>query len=431
MNSTTTSALTTSITDLRTQAATSGRRLVLIAASLSNGPDLADVYGVRSLDDATAEIVRRAQAYDSVPCHLLRVSRLGSFLAGAMVEPDHAVTQVAALVDEMREMLDVHGERVWPIITVAARECGPTDDVWGTVRDVRGTLVTAQRDTPGGTSWHHDDDEDVVPHDGLTLVRDLAEALTEQPGQVDLAYQPVVDLRHGAMTGAEALLRWHHPLRGPVGPLVAIEAAERTGLIHPLGRVVLERAVRQLASWRGRVGPTFRIHVNVSPIELREASYADGVAATLRQCGVRPQQLLLEITETALLADDPRVLRTITALHQIGVGLGIDDFGTGYSSIRHLHRLPIDTVKVDRSLVAGIATSPSDFALTRAVLGLLTTTGATVVAEGIEDPAQQARLLAMGCTLGQGYHLGRPVAADALFSTAGWSRGGATGMLGA
>ena len=215
-----------------------------------------------------------------------------------------------------------------------------------------------------------------------------------------------------------------------MGPLVAVEAAERTGLIHPLGRLVLDRAVQQLATWRDRAGPTFRMHVNVSPIELREASYADGVGATLRRWGVPAPQLLLEITETALLADDPRVLRTITALHRMGVGLGIDDFGTGYSSIRHLHRLPIDTVKVDRSLVAGIATSSADFALARAVLGLLTTIGATVVAEGIEDAAQQARLLAMGCTLGQGFHLGRPVPADVLLPDP-WSHTGPTAMLGA
>ncbi|GEP36358.1 hypothetical protein NPS01_00210 [Nocardioides psychrotolerans] len=431
MTPTTASSLTGTIEELRDRAVAEGRQLLLVAASLSNGPDIADVYGVRSLDDSTAEVVRRAQEHATVPCHLLRVSRLGGFLAAAVVDRDRSVSQLDLLVADMREMLEVRGERVWPIVTVAVRACHDDEDVWDAVRDARSTLVIAQRDTPGGTSWHHDSDEGLGSGLGLTLVRDLAVALTEQPDELHLAYQPVVDLRRGTTTGAEALLRWQHPTRGAVGPLVAVEAAERTGLIHPLGRLVLDRAVAQLAAWRGRVVPGFRMHVNVSPIELREASYADGMAAVLDRWDVPAPQLLLEITETALLADDPRVLRTITALHELGVGLGIDDFGTGYSSIRHLHRLPIDTVKVDRSLVSGIATSPADFALTRAVLGLLTTIGATVVAEGIEDAQQQAHLLAMGCTLGQGYHLGRPVTADALFAGSSWSRARATGMLGA
>ena len=167
--------------------------------------------------------------------------------------------------------------------------------------------------------------------------------------------------------------------------------------------------MRQVAEWRDRLDDDFRIHVNVSPLELREPSYVDAVEAVLIHAGVDPSVLVLEVIETALLADEPSVHTTLFALRDLGVGLSIDDFGTGYSSIAHLHRLPIDTVKVDRSLISGVADESSDFMLTRAVLGLVATLGVRVVAEGIETALEAAHLRSMGCTYGQGYHLGRPV----------------------
>ncbi|MDO9455324.1 EAL domain-containing protein, partial [Nocardioides sp.] len=271
--------------------------------------------------------------------------------------------------------------------------------------------VAAGRDAPGATRWHAGA-APVGVADELTRVRDLAVAITEHPEQLELHYQPVHDLRVHRLVGAEALLRWTHPLRGAVSPMLTVEAAERTGLIVPLGRLVLEKALAQVAEWGDQLRPEFRMHVNVSPLELREPTYVDHVEAALTRAGVAPSMLLLEITETAMVAEDADVHVTLLALRDLGVSLGIDDFGTGYSSIAHLHRLPIDTVKVDRSLVSGIAKDSSDFMLTRAVLNLVNTLGVMIVAEGIENALEAAHLRSMGCHFGQGYHLGRPVPAS-------------------
>ncbi len=250
------------------------------------------------------------------------------------------------------------------------------------------------------------------------MIRDLATALEHHPEQLQLHYQPVQDLRSTELLGAEALLRWQHPTRGPVNPALTVEAAERSGLIVPLGRHVLRSALRQTADWLPHVGDAFRVHVNVSPLELRHAEYADHLEAALVRTAVEPQRLLLEVTETALVSEEACVHDSLERIRDLGVSLGVDDFGTGYSSVANLRRLPIDTVKLDRSLVTGIGTSPGDFTLVRSVLQLLSTMGVMIVAEGIESAVEAAHLRAMGCRAGQGFHLGRPVPADVFLPTA-------------
>jgi len=196
-----------------------------------------------------------------------------------------------------------------------------------------------------------------------------------------------------------------------------VEAAERSGLVTQLGRHVLRTAAAQLAEWRGLVDHEFRMHVNVSPLELRNPEYVDHLDAVIEDTGISAQQLLLEMTETAVVSDDPVVRRTLEDVTNLGVALGIDDFGTGYSSVMHLHRLPVDTVKIDRPIVANIGASPADFQLARSVLQLVSTLGVRIVAEGIASELEAAHLRAMGCRLGQGYHLGRPMPAGQLFAT--------------
>ena len=406
-----TSALVTTIAELRADHSSRGHALVLLAATISNAAEIADVHGAPCLETVTAEVARRTLLHDSLQVRLLRASPLGGFLAAVVVDRDLAENQVEELLGDVRQLVAVAGDHVWPVVTVGASECEADDEIWSVVRDVRAAVVTAGREAPGATRWQHGTSP-VSVADDLTRVRDLALAIHSHPEQLVLHYQPVHDLRTGAMVSAEALLRWTHPLRGIVSPMLTIEAAERTGLIVPLGRLVLDHALAQVAEWGDRLPPDFRVHVNVSPLELRDPSYADRVEASLIRAGIAPATLLIEITETALLADEPAIRLSLIALRDLGVGIGIDDFGTGYSSIAHLHRLPIDTVKIDRSLISGVADESTDFMLTRAVLGLVRTLGVMVVAEGIETALEAAHLRSMGCTFGQGYHLGRPVPAD-------------------
>ncbi len=399
-----------------------GHHLVLLAASVSNADELADVLGHDGLAAVGSAVAGRLDCAAS-GVHVLQATPLGGLVAAVVVEPGTSATARAeALAAQLRGFVRIGGERVWPVITVALRRCRPDDEGWQALREVRGVLFEAGRRHRGCVRWQDEPDDRaggpgralraqqaLAVRRELDLVGDLATALHEDPAQITLAYQPVVDLRSRTLVSAEALMRWHHPQRGPVPPCEAVAAAERSGLIHDLGRLVLDLALEQTAAWLGHLGPAYRTHVNVSALELQRPGYVEGVAAALERAGVAPERLLLEITETALLTQDQHVLTTLYRLRALGVGLGIDDFGTGYSSISQLHRLPVDTVKIDRSLVCDIATSATDFDLIRTVLGLLNTTQVTVVAEGIEDAVQASHLQAVGAMFGQGYLLGRPV----------------------
>ncbi len=406
----TTSSLVSSIAELRAGYSDRRHTLVLIAASVTNAAEIADVHGAHALEIVSAEVARRTLQHDGLRTRLLRASPLGGFMAAAVVARDTMKAQVEELLADVRTLVPLADDQVWPVVTVGAAECGVDDEIWSVIRDIRAAVVAAGREAPGATRWHRGETFNHVA-DELNRIRDLALALSDDPDQLDLHYQPVHDLRSRTVVGSEALLRWQHPQRGAISPMLTVEAAERTGLIVPLGRLVLDKAVAQTALWVRQVRPDFRMHVNVSPLELREPSYVDRVETTLLRHGVPAPNLLLEITETALMAESSAVRSSILALRELGVGIGIDDFGTGYSSIKHLQRLPIDTVKVDRSLVSGVSDDADDFRLTRAVLRMVSTLGVTIVAEGIENALEAAHLRSMGCVFGQGYHLGRPVPA--------------------
>lgn len=225
-----------------------------------------------------------------------------------------------------------------------------------------------------------------------------------------VAYQPQVDLASGTILGVEALARWTHPRRGPVPPSEFIPLAERGGLIEPLGRWILHRAIRDLHAWQlaGICGPSLYMSVNVASQQITPHLVADVLDACHRT-GLDPHRLVLEITETSHL-DTGRVQPVLAQLHRHGVGLALDDFGTGYGTFDHLRLLPIDTVKLDRSFVTA-PHGPACDALVRALLVLSHDLGLHLIAEGIETPAEQHRLLQFGYQTGQGYLFGQPMAA--------------------
>lgn len=235
--------------------------------------------------------------------------------------------------------------------------------------------------------------------DRLQTSTDLADALDTGSGLI-LHFQPGIDLRSNLPAAAEALVRWRHSTRGLVPPNDFIGVAEETGLIAPLGRWVLDTAVGQLAAWHGLMTPESRVHVNHSPREFQYPGLVDTIADTLDRHHVRPTSLLLEITETGL-TGGVESMEVLRKLDDIRGSLGIDDFGIGYSSISYLRDLPFDTVKLNRSLISGVASSPHEYGLTRAILELIDSTGLRVVAEGIESAVQVAHLRALNCRCGQ------------------------------
>ncbi len=247
--------------------------------------------------------------------------------------------------------------------------------------------------------------------DQLRLEGELRRAI--ESGQLWLAYQPLYELESGRLSGFEALARWHHPERGLLGPSTFIPIAEESGLIVPITHYVLERACAQLKSWQARDPAMLdlRMQVNVSGLDLTQSAFAGRVARTLLASGVNPAHLTLEITETMLMQRLEHAVDTMARLQELGVGLSVDDFGTGYSSLAYLSRLPINSLKIDRSFVAQLHAGNNNSEIVKAVVTLGTSLGKSVVAEGIETSAQLAQLRALGCRFGQGFYLSHPLAA--------------------
>jgi diguanylate cyclase len=242
----------------------------------------------------------------------------------------------------------------------------------------------------------------------LALLGGLRRALERD--ELVLHYQPKADLHSGRVLGVEALVRWQHPAHGLLGPAEFIPLAERTGLIHPLTRWVLDAALRQAAAWR-RAGHELSVAVNVSTRSLLDRDFPDQVADRLAAFEVPASALMLEVTESAVMADPALALDVLGRLHALGVGLALDDFGTGYSSMAYLKALPVDELKVDRSFVGHMASSNSDAVIVRSTIDLGHNLGLHVVAEGVENRDTWDQLAALGCDTAQGYHLGRPMPA--------------------
>jgi diguanylate cyclase (GGDEF)-like protein len=228
------------------------------------------------------------------------------------------------------------------------------------------------------------------------LETDLRDALAK--GEFQLVYQPFMNLAAGEVTGFEALLRWHHPARGAVAPADFIPLAEETGLIIPLGEWILRQACTEAA----RFPEAIRIAVNVSVVQFRNPHFVPSVVSALAAAGLSPHRLELEITETVLMEESEATLKTLHHLRSLGVRLALDDFGTGYSSLSYLSSFPFDKLKIDRSFVSGLGTNPDCAAIVRAIVGLGTSLGMTITAEGVETPAQLDFIRAVGCSEAQG-----------------------------
>jgi EAL domain-containing protein (putative c-di-GMP-specific phosphodiesterase class I) len=234
-------------------------------------------------------------------------------------------------------------------------------------------------------------------------------------GQIRTFFQPIVDGTTAVVLGFEALARWQHPIRGLLGPSEFIEVAEESGLIVPLGAEILTQACAQAVHWRDD-HPGLHVAVNVASAQLAHRSLVPTIAVVLADTGMDPDALWLEITETTIMADTEAAAETLRAIRTLGVHLAIDDFGTGYSSLTYLRRFPVETLKIDRSFVAGIGRDREDEAIVDMILGLARALDLRVVAEGVETAEQLHQLRQLGCGLMQGFYFGRPMPADQIRS---------------
>jgi EAL domain-containing protein (putative c-di-GMP-specific phosphodiesterase class I) len=274
-------------------------------------------------------------------------------------------------------------------------------------------MYTAKRQGKGRVaSYQHGMHANAVER--LELEADLRRGIHR--GELHPHYQPVVDLATQRIVGVEALIRWQHPTRGLMSPALFLPVAEEAGLLGDIGRIVVSHACADLNRWRGEglVDDDFSVSVNVAPEQL----LGEGMVAELQDIAARnavePSMLVVELTEGAMVQDTDEVVAALFALRALGVRVAIDDFGTGYSSLAYLQKLPIDILKVDKSFVDGIDGAPEESALPHAIIRLAQTLHLTAVAEGVERPAQAARLRELGCERAQGFLFARPMPASAL-----------------
>jgi EAL domain-containing protein (putative c-di-GMP-specific phosphodiesterase class I) len=234
-------------------------------------------------------------------------------------------------------------------------------------------------------------------------------------GELVVHYQPIYELGNRRVTAFEALVRWHHPERGPLAPLAFIPFAEETGLIDEIGQHVLVAACEEARRWRSDFGSAApAVSVNVAPRQLLDVRLPDRVEELLDRSGLPADRLILEITEGALMKDPAAAGVGLERLSELGVRLAVDDFGTGYSSLAYLQQFPINLLKIDRSFVNDILTRPGSL-LVQAIVQISHTLGLVPVAEGVESQAQADLLADLGCDLAQGFHLGRPADAASTY----------------
>jgi len=296
-------------------------------------------------------------------------------------------------------------------IGIATRR-GPTTTPEELLRNADLAMYTAKANGKGCIEMF----EPAMHHravDRLAIRGELERAV--QRGDIGVAFQPIVRLDSGEVVAFEALARWSHPERGAVSPAEFVPIAEDTGLIIPLGQRVLEQACEQLGRWlAANPSATWQMSVNVSARQLLAPDLVTSVQIATEAAGLQPSSLILELTESVLLADSERVLRRLHRLKDLGVLIAIDDFGTGYSSLSYLQRVPFDILKIDRAFVAALRHDDPQATLVRTIMDLGRTLGRTAIAEGIEEQVELDGLIALGCELGQGRHFGAAVPAEEL-----------------
>ena len=248
---------------------------------------------------------------------------------------------------------------------------------------------------------------DTASADQKFIQRELPRALSAN--ELELYYQPIVSAQGARIVGVEALLRWTHAVRGPIGPAMFIPVAEQMGLMESLGAFVLRRALSEAKRW-----PNLYVAVNLSPLQVRHRGIVDEVRAALAESGVPASRLMLEITEGVLIDNPEEMLKRIEDLHALGVRIALDDFGSGYSNLGYLQRFPLDKLKIDRSFVTALGRSPNGGVIIQAIVALGRALGLSVLVEGVETDEQRVLLRLAGCDEMQGFLFAKPAPAKAI-----------------
>jgi diguanylate cyclase (GGDEF)-like protein len=394
----------------RARAERTGDPLAVLMVDLDHFKEINDTLGHQVGDELIQQVAQRIAGADEPTADC--VARLGGDEFAVLLahgDADAAVERAAAVLAAVSRPLQIAGTRLSVQASIGVALAEPGIDVSTIMKRADIALYEAKRER---ARWAVFDPAAITgTPERLSLLADLREAV--QDGGLSVVFQPQVAVATGAVVGAEALARWQHPARGAISPEEFISLAESAGLISQVTDQVLEASLVALQDWNS-VGLAAHVSVNLSARQLSDLNLPERLAASLRRHRVDPSQLTVEVTESSIMGDPRRAAQILTALRELGIRVAIDDFGTGYSSLAYLRRLDLDEIKIDRGFVTALGSDANDVMLVRSIVELGHNLGLSVVAEGVEDPAQFLQLRDLGCDVVQGYHVGRPMDSAAM-----------------
>lgn len=389
-----------------------GNKVALLFLDLDNFKTINDSLG--HLVGDTLLMAIAARLHECIR-HTDTLARLGGDEFLVILSDVHntdVITDIAEhILDELAKPFDVQGHDLSTSFSLGIAVYPDDGRDFDTLLMKADTAMYHAKDAGRNTYRYHTEKMNLDAVEHLQIRNSLRKAL--ERGEFVLHYQPQIDLETMAVTGAEALLRWNHPVFGMVAPLRFIPIAEDSGLIVPIGDWVIEEACRQMAAWRREGLPPLTVAVNLSAVQFRRGNLEKVVRQALSASGLPPENLELELTESILIQDTDKVLAKVHELKALGVKLSVDDFGTGYSSLVYLKRFDVDKLKIDQSFVRDMADDPNDAVIVRAIIQLARSLNQRTVAEGVEDERTLSALRREGCDEAQGYWFSPPLPADA------------------
>lgn len=391
----------------------SDTRVALLHLDLDNFKSINDSLGHEAGDALLRQVAQRLTACVSDG---VTVSRQGgdefSILVPGLLHADDVSVLAVRIMEQLQQPFELCGQEISTSASMGVAIFPDDGSELETLRKKADVAMYQAKEVGRNTFRFFDATMNVEAAEHLRLRNGLRRAL--EGGEFELHYQPQIDLRSGAVTGVEALLRWCHPELGPVSPARFIPVAEDSGLIVPIGAWVLSQACQQARAWQRAGLPALTMAVNLSAVQFKRGDVEQSVLRALEDSGLSPTRLELELTESILIQNAESVLASVKRLKQLGVTLSIDDFGTGYSSLSYLKRFDIDKLKIDQGFVRDLCSDVDDAAIVCAVIQMAHSLSLTTIAEGVEAQETADRLREFGCDEAQGYHIARPMPAAEL-----------------
>jgi diguanylate cyclase (GGDEF)-like protein len=399
------SRITTVLNEMLGRTHSVGQSVAIYLLEIQQLESIIGSFGHGAADSVLAEFAGRLLGFED------RQEGIGYIGTGRFlvllesINPSMIGYQAERMLEKLRASFDYSGVSFQLDIRIGM-VASPSDGTQSEELLQRADLALIRAKEGGKTVGAYLPGDDSSYRHRLTTLGELRQAIASD--ELELHYQPKVEARSARLVGCEALVRWHHPIRGYIPPSEFIPHAERTGAIRSLTRWVIARAFRDLKAWHD-AGFKIEVSINVSPLDLADSSFVDSVRALLMQSGVDASSVILEVTESGAVKDLPTTLSVMAELQLFGIRFSIDDFGTGYSSLAHLKRLPVDEVKIDRSFIQELEAQSDDDLIVRSTIQLAHAMKLRVVAEGVEVVSSWDTLGRLGCDLIQGYFVSKPL----------------------